>query len=154
MGIGALNGREDNRAPAPGEAARRRRFGEYFPRLYAYVRSWVDSEAAARDIVVDVFTRVFAHKGDLTDAEFPVVLFGLARAVCNEGAGAARRGEAGLTRRERDVISLLFDAQLSRTEVGGLLEMDDRTVVASLVQGLKKLRAGLGARARPSLIAS
>jgi DNA-directed RNA polymerase specialized sigma24 family protein len=129
--------------PAAAEDERRRqRFGHYFPRLFAYVRPWVNSDARTRDIVVETFARAFAYPGEITDEEFAIVLFGLAREACQGRTQEARRSSAGLTAREREVVGLVFDAQMCRGEIARLLEIDEGDVTATLLQALKKLRSG------------
>jgi DNA-binding NarL/FixJ family response regulator len=58
----------------------------------------------------------------------------------------------GLTERERDLVSLLFDGQLERSEVARLLDVCEETITAELVRALKKLRAGLRTPAAPSFL--
>ncbi len=152
MGLSMMDTRCDQEGSVPGGDARRRRFGEYFPRLFAYVRPWADDDSQARDLVTEVFARAFARPVELSDAEFSMALFGLAREVCHGGRAGKRLG--GLNSRERDVIGLLFDARLRRSEVGRLLSMDDRTVTSTLVHGLKKLRASLTSPVATALLHS
>lgn len=153
MKLSTMDARCDHNGPAPGGDARRRRFGEVFPRLFAYVRPWVDDDARARGLVTEVFSRVFAQTTGLSDNEFSMVLFGLARQLSHATA-ARKRQDGGLNSRERDVIGLLFDARLSRSEVGLLLNMDGRTVTSTLLQGLKKLRTSQTSAAATALLHS
>lgn len=144
MGLKTSSATDSRKAvPAEGQG-HRQRFGQYFPRLFAYVRPWVGSDAQARDIAVDTFARAFSHPGEMSDPEFAIVLFGLAREACHGRRQAAQRPGSGLTAREREVLGLVFDAQLGREEVARLLRIEERDVVGALVQGLKKLRSGTG----------
>lgn len=155
MGLSVMKGKDEQAGVPSGEDCRRARFGDYFPRLFAYVRPKVGDDSLATEIVVESFTRVFAYRASLDDAEFPVVLFGLARDLCRERQSAAGdRPEGGLSAREQDVVALLFDARLNRREVGCLLRMDERTVTATLVQALKKLRATPAISSAPSFLRS
>jgi len=43
------------------DGSRRKRFGAYFPRLFAYAQSNVGDEAAAREVVIEAFSAVFAQ---------------------------------------------------------------------------------------------
>ncbi len=141
MGLKSL-GSTVSSGPVAGEEEQwRRRFGIHFPRLFAYVRPWVSSDAQARDIVVEAFARAFNHPGEMTDEEFPIVLFGLVREVCRRGDRAAGRPYRGLTLREREVLGLVFDAQMCRETIARLLKMTEREVSTTLVRGLKKLRS-------------
>ena len=50
-----------------------------------------------------------------------------------------RRHNDGLSPREREVISLVFDAQLDRTQIGALLGIKQEVLAVTLVRGLRKL---------------
>src|SRR3990170_420571 len=95
----------------PGELTVRERFGAHFPRLFAYVRSWTGDDAAAGDITVEAFCRAFGRPA--------------ASPPCRRARPPASRGD-GLTRHDRDVLGLLFDARLTRDEVSALLNADRR----------------------------
>jgi DNA-directed RNA polymerase specialized sigma24 family protein len=140
MGIPRLTSRED---------IRRSRFASYFPRLFAYAHSLTDDDGRAREIVVEAFARAFAPGKDVSDDEFPVVLFGLARELCREQRSTKRLLD-GLSVRERDVIALVFDAQLARPQIASLLGLSDEDLVATLLRGLRKLRASLAPVQVPS----
>jgi len=122
----------------PGELTVRERFGAYFPRLFAYVRSWTGDDAAASDITVEAFCRAFGRPA-ASPAEFRSSLFSAAFQLCRRLRPAAPRGD-GLSRQERDLLGLLFDARLSRDEVSALLNADRRSVTSTLISGLAKLR--------------
>jgi len=133
------------------DETRRDRFGAYFPRVFAYVQHNTGDEAVTRDLVAEAFTRVFSMSAEPKEAEYRLALFRAARELC-EGAHAPAAAEECLTPRERDIISLLFDAQLNRGEVASILEMEEQAVTSELVRALKKLRAGIGASTVPSFL--
>ncbi len=131
------------------DEARRSRFGSYFPRVFAYVHHRSCDEGTTRELVAETFARVFSRPDDLKEDEFRLVLFGTAREVCD----AVRVPPAeGLTERERDLVSLLFDGQLERSEVASLLDVCEETITAELVRALKKLRTSVGNPAVPSFL--
>ena len=120
------------------EDLRRARFGEYFPRLFAYAQACTGDDDQACEIVVEAFSRAFAQPKELDDRSFRVVLFSVTRQLCQERP--SRRASDSLSSREREVISLIFDAQLRRDEIACLLNVKTETVTSTLVRGLKKLR--------------
>jgi|FLYL01.1.fsa_nt_gi DNA-directed RNA polymerase specialized sigma24 family protein len=124
--------------PAAQERERRERFASYFPRAFAFAMSLVGDEAAAKHAVTAAFTAVFEAAPRLREDEFRLALFGLVRDMCVRTA-AARRDDDALTLRERDVLGLLFDAQLTGAETALLLGVEERAVAADLVSGLRKL---------------
>jgi len=134
----------------PQHEGHRQRFEQYFPGAFAYVSSWLGDDPAARQIVVETFTRTFAFRAELTDEDFPILLFATARDLCHSGADRGRLDD-GLSGRERDVISLLFDAQLTRGQVSVLLGLKHEQVNATLIRALKKLRAKLPGAATSAL---
>ena len=133
-------GRCQGAPAAVGEQALLERFGVHFPRLFAYAYAYVGGEAAAREIAAEALARALARHPDLPDEEFRLALFGLARRLCR--AAACTNAPLGdmLSRREREVLSLVFDAQLRRHEVGALLKLKEDAVTSALVSGLTKLR--------------
>lgn len=131
------------------DEARQSRFGAYFPRVFAYVHHRTGDETTTRELVTEAFARVFSRADELREDEFRLALFGTARELCD----TVRVPPAeGLTERERDLLSLLFDGRLERGEVAGLLDIREETVTAELVRALKKLRAGLGKSPVPSFL--
>jgi DNA-directed RNA polymerase specialized sigma24 family protein len=115
------------------------RFAAYFPRLFAYACAATSDDEAAREVVVSAFSDAFS-RADIREDEFEIDLFRTARAICQSSEYRARRHNDGLTPREREVISLLFDAQLDRAQIGLLLGVRDEVVATALVRGLRKLR--------------
>jgi DNA-directed RNA polymerase specialized sigma24 family protein len=153
-----MRGLDLNRANDGPRAGGRRevqseRFGTYFPRLFAYACAATGDDEAARDVAVSAFSEAFARP-DVREDEFELDLFRTARAICQSGEYRMRRHNDGLSPRERDVISLLFDAQLNRLQISALLGIRQDMVASTLVRGLRKLRAtfatGTAAAAVPS----
>jgi DNA-directed RNA polymerase specialized sigma24 family protein len=148
---GLKSSRSTDEGPKAGgrRELRSERFTAYFPRLFAYACAATGDDEAARDVVVFAFSEAFS-RADTREDEFEIDLFRTARAICQSGDYRVRRHNDGLTPREREVISLLFDAQLDRAQIGMLLGITDEVVAATLVRGLRKLRtsfvsAGAGA---------
>ena len=151
MGLKTSRVRGDPRVSPDGDGRRKERFGAYFPRLFAYVRPWVGTDARARDVVVEVFARAFAYPEPMEDGEFAFVLFGLAREACAGDTEGGQKHDGGLTGREREVMGLIFDAQMPQCDVARLLGVDERAVGAILVHGLRKLRASMASTQALSL---
>lgn len=151
MGLKTSRARGDHRVSPDVDGRRKERFGRYFPRLFAYVRPWVGTDAQARDVVVEVFARAFAYPEPIEDSDFAFVLFGLAREACAGATESGQKRDGGLTGREREVMGLIFDAQMPRCDVARLLGMDERAVGATLVHGLRKLRASMASTQALSL---
>jgi DNA-directed RNA polymerase specialized sigma24 family protein len=131
------------------DETQRSRFGTYFPRVFAYVHHRTGDEGTTRELVAEAFARVFSRAEELKEDEFRLALFGAARELCDGVRGPSAEG---LTERERDLVSLLFDGQLDRGEVACLMDVREETVTAELVRALKKLRAGLGKSPVPSFL--
>ena len=118
-------------------------FGAHFPRLFAYTRSCVRDDAAAGQIVAEAFCRAFARHPDAPDGDLRLALFAAARRLCAAATTAHAQVDDPLSAREREVLSLLFEAQLSRGEIGRLLRMKEQAVNFALLRGLRKLRASV-----------
>jgi DNA-directed RNA polymerase specialized sigma24 family protein len=154
----AMRGLTFNRAnDGPKSGARREvqseRFSRYFPRLFAYSCACTGDDESARDVVVTAFAEAFALP-DMREEEFELELFRLTRTVCQSGEFRVRRQNDGLSARERDVVSLLFDGQLNRVQISALLGIKQEAVAATLVRGLRKLRSTLGASAAGAAVPS
>jgi DNA-directed RNA polymerase specialized sigma24 family protein len=121
---------------------RAERFKEYFPRLFAYACSVTGADEAARDVTATAFSSAFAMP-DMREAEFEIALFKAARDLANSGEYRLRRHNDGLTPRERDVISLVFDAQLEQAKIAELMGVGSDTVSITLAKGLRKLQEKL-----------
>lgn len=116
---------------------RRDRFSRYFPRLFSYAYGLTGDAETAKDATVAAFATVL-KEDQLTEPDFAHALFTAARHLCLKHRSPSREG---LTAIEQEIVTLLFDAQLSRAEVEQLLGVGPETVVTTLVSGLKKLRA-------------
>lgn len=150
MGLKLFNGVAGGGGAAVTEG-RRERFGAYFPRVFAYVQHTTGDEAVTREVVAETFARVLARPGEMPDSECRLALFRTARELCQERR-ALDGAEECLTSRERDILSLVFDGQLSREEVAAVLEMEEPAVTGEMVRALKKLRAGMGPASVPSFL--
>ena len=87
---------------------RQDRFMSYFPRLFAFACASTGDDEAARDVAVAAFSTAFTLP-DMREPDFEIALFKAARDLCANGEYRVRRHNDGLTPRERDVISLVFD---------------------------------------------
>lgn len=117
------------------------RYSAYFPRLFTYVRSCVGGDIPSQDIVVEAFTRAFSRAGDSDEDRFRTVLFRTARRLCRPTLRDNKSGDgASLNPREREVISLVFDAGLTRDQIARLFRIRETTVGALLMSGLRKLK--------------
>jgi hypothetical protein len=112
----------------------------------------LDDDKRTREIVIEAFTAALGRFPDASDEEFPVLLFGHARNLCQSYSGSGRFTDDGLNSAEREVISLLFDGQLSRGQIGCLMRMKEESVASSLMRGLGKLRGGMLPRSAPSFL--
>lgn len=138
-----------NKAQQPRTGARRdlrqERFQAYFPRVFAYACSVAGDDDAARDIVVSAFASTFTLP-DMREPEFEVAIFRAARDEANHSA----RHSDGLTARERDVIALVFDAQLQQAQIAELMGASQDNVSITLAKGLRKLQANFAPEATPA----
>ncbi len=121
------------------------RFVCYFPRVFAYALGITGDETTAREVTVAAFAVAYSLP-DMREREFEVEIFRCARESVR-GIGGARRSRDGLSPREREVLSLVFDGQLSRDQVARLLSLRPETILGTLLKGLRKLRDPLPAAA-------
>lgn len=119
--------------------AGRRRFTRYFPRLFAYLQAMTGDETAAREAAASAFEATLREPPS-DENEFTLSLFTAGREISR--AQAAGHGELSST--ENEVVSLTFDAQLTRSQVAELLGVEEDAVMAALLSGLHKLRDGVG----------
>ena len=112
--------------------AHRQRFARYFPGLFAYVRAMCDGYATGVDKVVSAFEMALSEPHANEDA-FVLSLFANARELCGVHS-------AGQDTSEREVLSLTFDAQLTREQVSVLLDLPVGAVVSTLLRGLRRLQ--------------
>lgn len=117
------------------------RFSAYFPRLFAYVRSCVGGDVPTQDIVVESFSRAFSKAGNGSESQFRTILFRSARRLCHPTLKDNSSGDDdSLSLREREVISLVFDAGLTREQVAQLFHIRETSVSSALLAGLRKLK--------------
>lgn len=114
-------------------------YDAYFPRLFAFVHACVREADRATQIIVDSFFEAFASSPSDQDA-FRLLLFRAARGRCWPNMKKAGVRNDSLTPREREVVALTFDAQLTRAEIGALCRLRGATVAHHLMVGLSKLR--------------
>lgn len=132
------------------DEAQRRRFATYFPKVFAYAHSWTLDEERSREIVIEAFARSFSRGLDQDEDDFAVVLFSVTRDLCSGARSSSGPVDGALTDPEREVLALLFDAQLTRRQVGSLLTMPEESVVTTLVNGLRKLKRVLPSASKAS----
>jgi DNA-directed RNA polymerase specialized sigma24 family protein len=139
MGLRTKNGNVS--VPLSAKDVRSQRFGAFFPRVFAFAQSLTGDEKIAREIVVEAFSRTFAHLADMTDAEFALRLFSTARDLCR--STQTTRGVNGrLNSRERELLALIFDARLARDQVRPIMDTTEQALSAILLRALRKLQAG------------
>ena len=149
MGLTTKNGTE---GATPGAVNDRQgaRFGAYFPRVFACAHSLTGDEATAREVVIEAFSRTFAHDADLSDDEFVMVLFDTARDLCRTAQpGSGLNG--ALSTRERELLAFVFDARLSRDVIRRLMRTSEQAMSSALLRALRKLRGGMTAGPNASL---
>jgi len=117
------------------------RYNTYFPRLFAYVRACVGGDIPAEDIVIQAFSRACSDPGSTDEDSFRTLLFRTARKLCRPAlkrAGADR--DDTLNPREREALSLVFDAGFTREQIARMFRIRESTISALLVTGLRKLK--------------
>lgn len=142
MGLGFLKNRQEITRPQQTDTGiADERFGAYFPRLFAYVRSCVGGDVPAQDIVVEAFSRAFSKAGGAREEEFRAILFRTARRLCRPALRSdGSASDDPLSPREREVISLIFDAGLTREQIARMFHIRQTTVSSVLLTGLRKLK--------------
>ena len=143
MGLKLFRRKQHTEATRPADMnAVSTRYNEYFPRVFAYVRTCVGGEMPAQDIVIQAFNRAFDHAGSADEERFRTILFRTARRLCQPTLRQTRVDDDGdsLNRREREALSLVFDAGLSRDQIARLFRIREATVSALLMSGLRKLK--------------
>jgi DNA-directed RNA polymerase specialized sigma24 family protein len=115
---------------------REERFARNFPRLFSYAFGLTDDEESAKEVTVAAFA-VVLPQDQLAEEDFAVALFTAARRLTSRPRNAPANG---LTPDEEEIISLVFDAELTRSEIARLLGLHSEAVVGRLVSGLRKLR--------------
>ena len=142
MGLNLFRRRQRSEATRPTDLGIvSERYNEYFPRLFAYVRCCVGGEMPAQDIVIQAFSRAFSHPDSADEDRFRTILFRTARRLCRPSLTQTRADtDDSLTAREREVLSLVFDAGLTRDQIARLFRIRGATVSALLMTGLRKLK--------------
>ena len=142
MGLKLFRRKQHNEATRPADMGTvNERYNAYFPRLFAYVRSCVGGEMPAQDIVIQAFNRAFDHPRSADEDCFRSVLFRTARRLCRPALKQARVDDGdSLNAREREALSLVFDAGLTREQIARLFRIRESTVSARLMTGLRKLK--------------
>jgi len=140
MGLAFMKRKLRQERPAPEPAVDRGRFNEYYPRVFAYARSCVGGEVQAQEIALKAFTRAYIRSAHSDEKEFRAVLFRQARRLCRPLLTEnAVTDEGSLSHREREVLSLVFDAGLTRAEIAKLFGIRMETVADLLMNGMRKL---------------
>jgi len=118
------------------------RFGEFFPRVFAYAHSLTGDEAAAREVAAEAFSSTFDHPKALNDDDFVLLLFSTAGEICR--AQMANEGASGsLSPRERELLALVFDARLSREKVRRLMRTTEEALSSTLMRALRKIQESM-----------
>ena len=154
MGLKFFRRRQDTEGPVPTEmGGAKERYNAYFPRLFAYVRSCVGGDMPAQEIMVQAFYQAFRRAGGRDEDRFRTVLFRSARRLCRP-ALQDHRSEDGdpLNASEREVISLVFDAGLTREQIARLFRIRPTTVSSLLMAALRKLKEQTSAAAAPAYL--
>src|SRR3972149_6202174 len=122
MGLKLFRRKQHTEATRPADMnAVSTRYNEYFPRVFAYVRTCVGGEMPAQDIVIQAFNRAFDHPDSADEDCFRSVLFRTARRLCRPALKQARVDDGdSLNRRAREALSLVFDAGLTREQIARL----------------------------------
>jgi DNA-directed RNA polymerase specialized sigma24 family protein len=120
-------------------ATQKRRFGTYFPRVFACVYALTGDETVAKDVVCEAFGQVFDLPAELLEEEFIVELFTRARDLSRATRESGAPG-GGLTIGEQEVLALVFDARLTREEIRRLVGTTEQGLSATLLLALRKLQ--------------
>ena len=117
------------------------RYETYFPRIFAYVYACVGREKPAQEIVVQAFHRAFQRAGNNDENRFRTVLFRSARRMCRPIIKNRRPNDGdSLDPREHEVMSLVFDAGLTRDQIAHMFHISEPSVNSLLMTGLRKLK--------------
>ena len=117
------------------------RYETYFPRIFAYVYACVGRDKPAQEIVVQAFHRAFQRAGSSHEDRFRTVLFRSARRMCRPVIKSRRPNDGdSLDPREHEVMSLVFDAGLTRDQITHVFHISETSVNSMLMTGLRKLK--------------
>ena len=142
MGLKLLRRKQHTEATHPADMGGvNERYNTYFPRLFAYVRSCVGGEIPAQDIVIQAFSRAFSHRDSADEDRFRAILFRTARRLCRPALKQPTvDGADSLNPHEREILSLVFDAGLTREQIARLFRIRESTAGTLLMTGLRKLK--------------
>ena len=117
------------------------RYEAYFPRVFAYVYACVGRDKPTQEIVVQAFHRAFQRAGSSDEDRFRTVLFRSARRMCRSVSKNRRSNDGdSLDPREHEVMSLVFDAGLTRDQIAHVFHISETSVSSLLMTGLRKLK--------------
>ncbi len=117
------------------------RYETYFPRIFAYVYACVGRDKPAKEIVVQAFHRAFQRAGSSEEVRFRTVLFRSARRMCRPVIKSRRSNDGeSLDPREHEVMSLVFDAGLTRDQIAHVFHISETSFSSLLMTGLRKLK--------------
>lgn len=141
MGLNLFNRRQETQEAGPKGIERANEwYNNYLPRVFAYVHSCVGGQASTEDIVVQAFGQAFT-RADTDEDNFRTTLFQTAHRLCRPALKNGRAGDGdSLDSREHEVISLVFDAGLTRNQIARLIRLRETKVNSLLMSGLRKLK--------------
>ncbi|MCH7998898.1 MAG: sigma-70 family RNA polymerase sigma factor [Chloroflexi bacterium] len=117
------------------------RYETYFPRIFAYVYACVGRDKDAQEIVIQAFHRAFQRASSNDEDRFQTVLFRSARRLCRPVIKNRRPNDGDfLDPREHEVMSLVFDAGLTRDQITHVFHISETSVNSLLMTGLRKLK--------------
>ncbi len=117
------------------------RYETYFPSVFAYVYACVGRDKPSREIVVQAFHRAFQRAGSSDEDRFRTVLFRSARRMCRPvNKNRSSSDSDSLDPREHEVMSLVFDARLTRDQIAHVFHISETSVSSLLMTGLRKLK--------------
>ncbi len=142
MGLHFFKRKQDTEAPESKQIdSVKERYNAYFPRLFAYVRSCVGGDLPAQEIIVQAFYQAFHRAGNRDEDRFRTILYRSARRLCRPALKhRTSEDDDPLNDREREVISLVFDAGLTREQISHLFRIRPTSVSSVLMTALSKLK--------------
>lgn len=142
MGFSFLKREQKTERPGPTDmSGATERYETYFPRIFAYVYACVGRDKPAQEIVVQAFHRAFQRAGSSDENRFRTVLFRSARRLCRPVIKNRRPNDGeSLDAREHEVMSLVFDAGLTRGQIAHVFHISETSVNSLLMTGLHKLK--------------
>lgn len=144
MGLRADNGINGHspRGSVESDDVQIARFGELFPRLFAFAHSLTGDEASAREVAAEAFSIAFDHPKVLNDDDFILLLFSAAGEICR-GQMANESAPGNLSPGERELLALVFDARLSREKVRRLMRTTEEVLSSTLMEALRKIQESM-----------